>query len=180
MPNTALEPSTLRCGHQQRDGPCGRPPLRRATTDGVAHGLTSGGPLAAAADEESGRADGQQPKNRRFRHGLKGESDCGCIQAGGKGALHSARRVFIDAIAAGIRLKQVARAVKGQSQGVIQTGDKSALHSTRREFINAAASQAGHIEISRAVKSQSIRIRQSRGKRALHSAWRVFIYGVAR
>src|SRR5271170_2483726 len=26
-PNPSLEPSTLRCGHQQRDGPCGRPPF---------------------------------------------------------------------------------------------------------------------------------------------------------
>ena len=60
-------------------------------------------------------------------------------QPGGKGALHSTRREFIDVAAVGIRLKQIARAVKGQSMRIIQPGGKGALHSARREFIDVAA-----------------------------------------
>ena len=53
----------------------------------------------AAADEECGGADGQQPQSRGFRHGqgfaLESQKGWG-PQPGGKGALHSARREFID------------------------------------------------------------------------------------
>ncbi len=33
LPNHSPEPSTLRCGHKQRDGPCGRPLLADGQRD---------------------------------------------------------------------------------------------------------------------------------------------------
>src|ERR1039457_4106067 len=77
----------------------------------------------AAADEECGDADGQQTQSRRFRHGLEGQYNRSS-QPGGKGALRSARREFIDVAAASVCLKQIARTVKGQSIGLIQPGGK--------------------------------------------------------
>ena len=77
-----------------------------------------GGSAAAAVDEKCSDADGQQPQSRGFRHGLEGQS-CNIIEPGGKGAFNSVRREFIDvardARKAIIRVKQIARAVKGQS-----------------------------------------------------------------
>ena len=62
-------------------------------------------------------------RHKQIARAVKGQS-IRTIQPGGKGALHSARREFIDVAAAVIRLKQIARAVKGQS---------IRLNSTRRQ-----------------------------------------------
>jgi len=63
----------------------------------------SGQVAAAAEDEQRGGADGRQPQSRGFRHGqgftLKGQS-FRKFQPGGKSALRSARREFINVAAA--------------------------------------------------------------------------------
>ena len=89
----------------------------------------------------------------------------GTVQPGGKGALHSTRREFINIAAVVIRLKQVSCAVKSQSFGTTQTRGEGALHSARREFINVAAIYICHKQIPRAVKSQSPRADSTRRRR---------------
>ena len=63
----------------------------------------------------------------------------GRTQSRRKGVLRSVRCEFVDATAEGIRLKQVARAVKGQPMRTIQPGGEGAYYPARRVFIEVAA-----------------------------------------
>src|ERR1700690_1102444 len=117
---------------------------------------TLGSQVAAASDEERDGTNSQQSQSRGFRHGqgfaLEGQIPNVSTQPRGKGASHSARRVFIDVAAALIDHKQVACAVKGYSVRMSQPGGKGASHSARRKIIDVAAAVIRHKQNTRAVE----------------------------
>ena len=104
-----------------------------------------------------------------------GERDTGWVtQSGGKSAPYTVRSESVNIAAIQIRLKEVACAVKGQTNKS-RTGGKDAPRAIRRDLVYSAIAKSGHKQIARVVKGQAMRAAPSEAKGALRAVRSEFI-----